>query len=1361
MSTDSKSGSRLRNLIAASLAVLAVHAHSSAAPPGPGEAAPAGWLAQVQQDLSEKEYEVSWQRTPGLEGADEAWQAPNRAHGFRTWFTSGGIRVVPREEAATSWRWGLSLTGHGRGDENEDVPGAILSPSGRRIEYRRGALEEAYENTPAGLRQSFTLAAPPASGKRSDSGDAIHLDLALWGDLSPRVSTDGQAIDFVASSGAPILRYGQLKARSASGEKLPARMEAVSDSGTADIRLVVDARAAAWPITIEAVATSPAWFVQSDQPTSRFGATVATAGDVNGDGYSDVIVAAPLYDRGETDEGRAFLYLGSPSGPSLTHVWSAEGNVTNVQYGRAVASAGDVNADGYADVIVGVISHTLTPAGEVRLYLGSASGLPLSASWTTVTFDGTGFGASLARAGDVNGDGYDDIVVGDPDHGSTTAAQVGKFYVFLGRSSAGMGFPVLEVEGTVAMERLGHSVSTAGDVNGDGYADIVVSGYGYWEAPTGTPTTFGRVRVHLGSATGLSPTPAWTTIGQQALGGYGSSVSTAGDVDGDGYADILVGAEACSMGVSSAGRVYGYRGSASGLSTSPSWTLQSSDVAPSCFGKSVATAGDVNGDGFADIIVGAHLAANGAVTGGKAFVYQGTALGPAADPAWIAAGTSGSQLGFSVATAGDVNGDGYSDVVVGAPNAAQASIYLGSGAGPRDVLTWEVTGTAQEGLGWSVASAGDVNGDGFSDVIIGSPAYDNTQVDAGRALVYLGSASGLSTSAAWTREGDGTGGCLGVSVASAGDVNGDGYSDVIVGASGFGPESAFVVGPGHAEVYLGSASGLAATAAWYVSGDQFGGRYGESVASAGDVNGDGYSDVLVGARDVTNGQAREGRAYLYLGSPLGLATSPAWTAEGDLASAHFGASVASAGDVDRDGYSDVVIGAFGYDDGVTIGGRVSLYLGSASGLAAAPSWTSGGFLAGEWFGYSVATAGDFNGDGYSDVVVGSPFFQNTGRVTLYLGTAAGTLTFRSYAGTFGELYGLSVGPAGDVNGDGYADVAAMNSLSAHILFGQGAGGGINLGHLNLGMGDSIATAGDVNGDGFSDVITGFSYGGVGEGVARIFYGNGGPGLHRVPRQTRTDGTTPLAPLGRSDSGTSMRLEMRGLTPAGRGKVRLQWEVKPLGVPFDDSGVGVSTLQDTGAPDGSGSAASFNESITDLVEGTAHRWRARTVSADPFFPRSRWISIQGGNITETKFRTPICIDLDSDGYGAVGDPYCQNPAPDCDDSSSGVWASPGEVLNLQFMTSTSLVWDPPASPGAPVSTLVYDLLRSTTPGNYMSLGTACLESDDGPGTSATDGAVPAVGQAYFYLVRAQNACPLGQGSLGTDSGGNPRVGRACP
>jgi len=513
----------------------------------------------VQQDIAASEYHVTWQEDTCLLDVDAAYQAPNRAHDLRTYFTPEGPRVVRRTEAEPTWTWGLELVGM----HNEDAPPVEeVTAKGNRIEYRRGpALTEWYVNGPQGVEQGFTIAELGESSAYSEAH--IALDLAVRGDLTPGMMPDGKTVEFLSPGGVGLIHYGQLKACDANGTELPARLELVlsdrsdpSDPSQA-IRITVDASNAVFPITIDPLATSPAWTAESDQEDARFGCSVSTAGDINGDGYADVVVGAPDYDSGEEDEGRAYVYHGSASG-LYTANWTAEGDQDWASFGYSVSTAGDVNGDGYADVIVGAYRYDNGESDEGRAYVyhGSASGLAATATWTA-----------------------------ESDQGGA---------------------------------HFGSSVSTGGDVNGDGYADVIVGAHLY----SNFESCEGRAFVYHGSASGLAATAAWTAESDQEYAVFGCSVATAGDVNGAGYADVIVGAYRYDNGESDEGRAYVYHGSASGLAATATSTAESNQ-AGAWFGDSVSTAGDVNGDGYADVIVGAYLYDNGQANEGRAFLYYG------------------------------------------------------------------------------------------------------------------------------------------------------------------------------------------------------------------------------------------------------------------------------------------------------------------------------------------------------------------------------------------------------------------------------------------------------------------------------------------------------------------------------------------------------------------------------------------------------------------------------------------------------------------------------------------------------------------------------------------------------------------
>ncbi|HZI93357.1 MAG TPA: hypothetical protein VFE84_03880, partial [Patescibacteria group bacterium] len=250
----------------------------------------------------------------------------------------------------------------------------------------------------------------------------------------------------------------------------------------------------------------------------------------------------------------------------------------------------------------------------------------------------------------------------------------------------------------------------------------------------------GRVFVFPGSPSGLAASPSWSAAGGQAFARFGAAVSSGGG-------DVIIGAPMYDNGQSNEGRVFFFAGSPTGLAALPSWTAES-DQADAHMGVSVAL-GDLNGDGFAEAIAGADLYDNGVADRGRVSVFAGSSTGPANQPLWIGEGDqAGARFGFSLAVAAGFSGDNYGDLVIGAPgydngqvDEGRAYVYLGSPFGPGSIpaRTMESDQTGAQ-LGISVASAGDINGDGRTDLILGASLYDTGQSNAGRAQVWLGSA---------------------------------------------------------------------------------------------------------------------------------------------------------------------------------------------------------------------------------------------------------------------------------------------------------------------------------------------------------------------------------------------------------------------------------------------------------------------------------------------------------------------------------------------------------------------------------------------------------------------------------------------
>ena len=282
---------------------------------------------------------------------------------------------------------------------------------GARVEIRRPDLVEWYASSPAGLEQGFTLP------ERPDGEGALALELAVE---RASASLRGERV-ILATGAGRRLAYGKLTVVDATGAAVAARLE-VPDPGR--VRLVVADARATYPLTIDPLLTeTPDTQLESDQVYAYLGTSVSGAGDVNGDGYADVIVGAYGYDAGQGNEGAAFVFLGSASGIAdgspATAAAQLESDKAYAYLGSSVSGAGDVNGDGYADVIVGARDYDAgqSDEGAAFVFLGSASGIadgsPATAAAQLESDKAYAYlGSSVSGAGDVNGDGYADVIVG-------------------------------------------------------------------------------------------------------------------------------------------------------------------------------------------------------------------------------------------------------------------------------------------------------------------------------------------------------------------------------------------------------------------------------------------------------------------------------------------------------------------------------------------------------------------------------------------------------------------------------------------------------------------------------------------------------------------------------------------------------------------------------------------------------------------------------------------------------------------------------------------------------------------------------------------------------------------------------------
>lgn len=586
-----------------------------------------------------------------------------------------------------------------------------------------------YDHSKRGLEQRIRLQ------KRLGSEGELGIRFRASSDFDYTYEDDQTSL-VVSHDGTEVFGWRGLTVYDALGDKVPAYFHA--DNGFIEYR--IDDSEAEYPLLVDPLAAAPSWQVSSPQGSSYYGRSATIVGDVNNDGYDDVLVGQAAYSNQESSEGRALLFLGSSNGLSNTSSWAAEGQQASAYFGFSISGIGDIDGDGFDDVVLGAFGYDdngLTNSGAAFLYRGTSTGLTLTSQWTASSDKaGSSMGYGVAGMGDLNCDGINDLAVGSPGYdvdGDGTGS--GRVWVYYGTNSS----PYFSNTPDTIDEPnngsfFGRNVYIRGNVDDDanGCDDLLIGAPSY----TNTLSGEGKASIYLGSTSGINTTAAWTTFGDQAGAALGANVALA-DVNGDSIADVVVGADRYDTTVANAGQVRVYHGSTGGPSNSPDWTLDGTQDTE-LVGSGIipvhhaGTNADINADGYADVVITAPRHTAQVSNEGAAFAFLGSSTGLSAQPQWTAlGGEENSRFGLiTISMGGDVNGDQRGDIVIGAIRAdtqvvdggtvygfygqstcyINGTVYQDGEANPSN--TCEVCDASQDVSNWSTLSDGATCDDG-------------------------------------------------------------------------------------------------------------------------------------------------------------------------------------------------------------------------------------------------------------------------------------------------------------------------------------------------------------------------------------------------------------------------------------------------------------------------------------------------------------------------------------------------------------------------------------------------------------------------------------------------------------------------
>jgi len=1020
------------------------------------------------------------------------------------------------------------------------------------ITFSRGAVLEWWRGLHNGAQQGFVVRQPPPG-----SG---HLELVLEVSGARHVGPSG-----ITDSRGQLWSVSGVFAWDADGDPLPAHWHALHG----DLVISVDDTEADYPIEIDPV--------YSEAAVTRglgyyVGRQVLGLDDVDGDGHPDFAVV-----NGEEEGDAVWIILGDGTlSPDPSQVIPASSTST---MWSSMASAGDPTGSGYSGLLL------LDAAATLSHFPGSSDGIDTANASTVDTSV-----LAMDGHGDIDGDGYDDLLIGT----------AGSAYVHLGSSTGWEVSPSTTLSDTDT--NFGQNVAHIGDVDGDGYGDVFVANY-----------TWRYGYVYYGSATGLG-TSGYTAVGPSTGLSYyefGTQAGPAGDIDGDGYDDLILGNNSDDAWI--------YLGSSTGITTTASTSYTGSATR-------VVGIGDVNADGYDDLGVGDD--SHGSSTG-RVAVYHGSSSGMVSAIYASLTGSSGYYRKFHQTTrVGDLDGDGYDDFLGGGYQSYNYGGVVATAGGSSSTVSTTLTELGGFGVLQGTADAithvGDLNGDGYDDFAVGDK--NNAYHYGGFTVTYgkSGTPSGMADIEVF---GTSAPLYLGGAFAEGGvDFDADGYDDLVVVACELGsywadPAEGVVT----AYVYGGSVSGIGSTHDEYIYvGTYSNGDCAWAAVGLGDMDGDGYEEFAI---------ATEGDVEIYEGDSRFNATLIQTLSGHSSTNAADPHDALAVGDFDGDGELDLAIGNSNANlISTTDVGGAFIHYGTSSGLDSTIGLTIPGEGRTNYFGSTLA-AGDYNGDGYDDLVVGA---EGKERVYVYAGAATGV-------GTIPDQYfsGEAVAAAGDVDTDGYDDL---------IVDGVIYSGSSSWIDTSTSIGPGTAGVGDIDGDGFADVVHQESAS-VGISI-HLGYDSDDDGDGYLSTEDCDDTDASIHP-GAVDDCDGVDTDCDGVVDSDAPT----WYTDADGDGYGDSGTGTQACTQPSAT--ADNDSDCNDSSVSVSPDAAEQCDGVDNDCDG--------TIDEGDAADA---TTWYADADGDGYGNADSPTTACFAPtgylttgtDCDDSDASINPAGTETCN---------------------------------------------------------------------------------------------------